>query len=67
MFYFREQRYGVEHAYGPWLAGGDWWNRTRWGHQQWDLVARSLNGSLLYCCVVRNLVQSYWQMVALYD
>jgi protein ImuB len=67
MFYFREQRYGVEHAYGPWLADGDWWNRTRWGQQQWDLVARSQDGSLLYCCVARNLVQNCWQMAALYD
>jgi protein ImuB len=67
MFYFREQRYGVEQAYGPWLAGGDWWNRARWGQQQWDLVARSQNNSLLYCCVVRNLVQNSWQVAALYD
>jgi protein ImuB len=67
MFYFREQRYGVEQAYGPWLAGSDWWNRGRWGQQQWDLVARSPNGSLLYCCVVRDFVKNCWQMGALYD
>lgn len=67
LFYFREQRYGVEQAYGPWLACGEWWNRARWEQQQWDLVARSQNNSLLNCCVVRNLVQNCWQMVAFYD
>jgi protein ImuB len=25
-FFFRERRYAVERAYGPWLTGGDWWS-----------------------------------------
>ena len=41
MFIFRERRYAVERAYGPWLAGGEWWGATLWGCEQWDLVARS--------------------------
>ena len=67
MFFFREQRYAVEHVYGPWLAGGEWWNQTLWGMEQWDLVARAQDGSMLCCCMMRDLMQNHWQMAALYD
>jgi protein ImuB len=66
-FFFREVRYTVERAYGPWLASGQWWNQHKWRLQQWDLVARSHHGSTLCCCLVRDLTQSHWQMVGLYD
>lgn len=66
-FVFRERRYSVEHAYGPWMAGGEWWNSTLWGWEQWDLVARSQDGAMLCCCLVRDLMQDLWQIVALYD
>jgi protein ImuB len=66
-FFFREKRYRVEHAYGPWQASGDWWNPTLWGHEQWDLIARSHEDSLLCCCLAHDLTQNLWQMVALYD
>jgi protein ImuB len=66
-FYFREKHYGVEHAYGPWLSNGDWWNPTLWGFEQWDVVARSRDGALLYGCLVRDLIQNCWQMAGLYD
>jgi protein ImuB len=66
-FYFREQRYTVEHAYGPWLAGGEWWNQARWGCEQWDLVARAQDDSMLCCYIMRDLMHNQWQMVALYD
>jgi protein ImuB len=66
-FYFREKHYGVEHAYGPWLSNGDWWNPTLWGFEQWDVVARSRDGVLLYGCLVRDLIQNCWQMAGLYD
>jgi protein ImuB len=64
---YRQGMYVVEHAYGPWLAEGDWWNQTLWGFEQWDLVARAQDGSLLCCCVIRDLMQGEWQMAALYD
>ena len=67
MFFFRERRYTVERAYGPWLTGGDWWNRTLWGLEQWDLVARAHDGSMICCCMTRDLMQNLWQMAALYD
>jgi protein ImuB len=67
IFFFRKERYTVEHSYGPWLAEGDWWNQTLWGWEQWDLVARAEDGSLLSCCMMRDLLHDQWQMAALYD
>ena len=67
IFFFRDRRYAVEHAYGPWVVGGDWWAQTLWGCEQWDLVARSQDGSILCCCMMRDLLENKWQMAALYD
>jgi protein ImuB len=67
LFFFRKERYTVEHSYGPWLAEGDWWNQTLWGWEQWDLVARAEDDSLLSCCMMRDLLHDQWQMAALYD
>lgn len=66
-FVFRERRYVVERAYGPWLANGEWWNAESWEGAQWDLVARAYDGTLLCCCAVQQNSQDCWQMVALYD
>lgn len=66
-FVFRDKRYIVERIYGPWQTGGDWWNPTLWGLEQWDLVARAQDSALLSCCLVRDLMQDRWQMAALYD
>jgi protein ImuB len=67
MFSFRARRFDVEHAYGPWLACGDWWNRTLWGAEEWDLIARAADGVLLCCCMIRDLLRDEWQVTALYD
>ncbi len=66
-FYFRGQKFDVDRAYGPWLAGGDWWQPTLWGHEQWDIVARAGGNSLLCCCMVHDRMHGGWQMAALYD
>jgi protein ImuB len=66
-FVFREKRYTVEHAYGPWASGGDWWKPTLWSIEQWDLVARAHDASWLCCCLTRDLTQEHWQVEALYD
>jgi protein ImuB len=66
-FTFRERRYEVERAYGPWGMSGDWWNPSLWGAEQWDLIARAADGELLCCCMVRDLMRQAWVMVALYD
>ncbi len=66
-FVFREKRYTVEHAYGPWSSAGDWWNPTLWSLEQWDLVARGHDTTSLCCCLTRDLMQDRWQIEALYD
>jgi protein ImuB len=66
-FVFRDCKYEVEHAYGPWLAEGDWWNRQTWALEQWDLIGRSSDGAMLCCCLVRDLKEQSWQVVTLYD
>jgi len=66
-FVFRDCRYEVEYAYGPWLAEGDWWNRQTWALEQWDLIGRSSDGGMLCCCLVRDVKEQSWQVVTLYD
>jgi protein ImuB len=66
-FFFRERRYKVEHAYGPWTVSGDWWNPTLWEFEQWDLVARDQDGAMLCCCMMCDVIENHWQMAALYD
>jgi protein ImuB len=66
-FVFREQRYIVDRAYGPWLTSGAWWNQTLWGWEQWDLVAHAHNSTSLCCCVLRDLARDRWEMAVLYD
>jgi len=66
-FVFRDRRYTVERVYGPWLTGGEWWNSTLWGCEQWDLVASAQDGAMLCCCLIRDLLREQWQMVGLYD
>ena len=66
-FLFRDRRYSVERAYGPWLTSGEWWSATLWGCEQWDVVARAHDGATFCGCLVRDLLRQQWQMVALYD
>jgi len=66
-FFFRERKYEVERAYGPWLSSGDWWKPSLWGYEQWDLVAHAHAGAILCCCVLRDVLRNKWQMVGLYD
>jgi protein ImuB len=70
-FIFREKRFTVERAYGPWSSGGDWWRPTLWSLEQWDLVAKSDDAAnqatWLCCCLTRDLTQDHWQVEALYD
>lgn len=66
-FVFRELRYAVEEAYGPWVTAGEWWSPSLWECEQWDLAARSQEGATLCCCLIRDLLRNQWQMAALYD
>jgi protein ImuB len=67
IFTFRDKRYQVEQAYGPWIECGDWWNETVWKFEQWDLIARSQDDSVLCCCMAKDLLQNRWHVVLLYD
>jgi protein ImuB len=66
-FTFRQRRYDVERAYGPWTTSGEWWNPMLWHGEQWDLIARSEDGTMLSCCLSRDAAQNIYQIVALYD
>jgi protein ImuB len=70
-FIFREMRYNVVRAYGPWTSGGDWWKPTLWSLKQWDLVARADHAAdqatWLCCCLIHDFTQDRWQVEALYD
>jgi protein ImuB len=66
-FFFREQRFTVEHTYGPWLARGEWWSEMLWQMEQWDVIARATNGDMICCCIARDVSHNQWQVVALYD
>jgi protein ImuB len=66
-FSFRDKRYAVERVYGPWLASGEWWSPSLWELEEWDVIARSQQGELLYCCLVRDITGNLWHMAALYD
>jgi len=66
-FFFRGQRYGMERAYGPWRAGGEWWSAELWNREEWDLIARANDGPTLAGCMVHDLTENVWQLVALYD
>src|SRR5580704_6207899 len=66
-FVFREKRYTVERAYGPWASAGDWWKPTLCSLVQWDLVVKGHYSTSLCCCLTRDLIQERWQIEALYD
>lgn len=66
-FSYLGQRYRVVHSYGPWLVGGEWWSERTWGQEQWDLIARGDDDTMLYCCVLRNFVRNEWCVAGLYD
>lgn len=66
-FFFRDRRYSVERAYGPWQTSGEWWSATLWGAEQWDIVARAHDGAAFCGCLVRDLLRDQWQMAGLYD
>lgn len=66
-FFFRQRRYSIEHAYGPWLTNSEWWSATRWGCEQWDLVACAPDGAMLCGCLIHDVLRDQWQMAGLYD
>ncbi|HEX4037424.1 MAG TPA: DNA polymerase Y family protein [Acidobacteriaceae bacterium] len=71
-FVFRNQRYTVERAWGPWFFSGNWWGIQCWSIEKWDLVARSIrDGAMLSCAIARNPLRpatmNEWRAEELYD
>jgi protein ImuB len=74
-FVFRNQRYTVERAWGPWFFSGNWWGIECWSIEKWDLVARSDAGAMISCAIARNPMRptnlpqqiSDWRIEELYD
>ncbi|MFP5230614.1 MAG: DNA polymerase Y family protein, partial [Acidobacteriota bacterium] len=71
-FVFRNQRYTVERAWGPWFFSGNWWGIECWSIEKWDLVARSdHDGAILSCAIARNPLRpatlNDWRLEELYD
>lgn len=65
--HFRSRSYLLEKAYGPWLKGGDWWNETIWGDEQWDVVGRAADNAVLVCRLSHDFVRKDWRVAGLYD
>ena len=66
-FLFRNRRYSIERAYGPWAVSGEWWSATLWRYEQWDFVARVQGGSTCCGCLVHDLLRDQWHLNGMYD
>ena len=65
--YFRSRCYVVEKLYGPWLKGGDWWNESIWGNEQWDVVGKTWDSVILVCRLSHDFILKDWRVAGLYD
>lgn len=65
--FFRSRCYVAETVYGPWLKGGDWWNESIWGNEQWDVVGRTIDNVLLVCRLTHDFILKAWYVAGLYD
>ena len=70
-FVFRNQRYTIERAWGPWFFSGNWWGIECWSIEKWDLIAHSdLDGAMISCAIARNPLRptrNDWRLEVLYD
>jgi protein ImuB len=70
-FIFRNQRYTVERAWGPWFFSGNWWGIECWSIEKWDLIARSDSNETISCAIARNPLRhatlNDWRLEELYD
>jgi protein ImuB len=66
-FVFRNQRYTVERAWGPWFFSGNWWGIECWSMEKWDLVAHSDSGMMISCAIARHPMREEWCLEELYD
>ncbi len=64
---FRSRWYVLEKVYGPWLKGGDWWNESIWGNEQWDVVGKTDDSARLVCRLSYDFIHKDWHVAGLYD
>ncbi len=65
--YFRKRCYIVEQVYGPWLKGGDWWNESIWGNEQWDVIGKAGDDVRIACRLSHDFIVNDWRVAGLYD
>ena len=65
--YFRSRCYIVQTIYGPWLKGGDWWNESIWGNEQWDVIGKTADSASLACRLSHDFILKDWRVAGLYD
>ncbi|HTB97731.1 MAG TPA: DNA polymerase Y family protein [Terracidiphilus sp.] len=66
-FRYRNCRYAVASAYGPWKSAGAWWSTDSWNAEEWDILAQTENSVPVTCLLVHHPEQHRWQLEALYD
>jgi protein ImuB len=51
---------------GPWRSSGDWWERTPWARDEWDIAVQTSGGVVLYR-LVHDLLEGNWFVEGTYD
>jgi protein ImuB len=50
---------------GPWKLSGNWWDRTRWETNEWDIALD--NGGIYRIAQRGTTLQDQWEVVGVYD
>jgi protein ImuB len=50
-------------AAGPWQSSGEWWTRSRWATDEWDIALE--NGAVY--CLSRDMSRQQWFLRGVYD
>ncbi|HEY1271751.1 MAG TPA: hypothetical protein VGF08_07185, partial [Terriglobales bacterium] len=51
---------------GPWRSSGDWWERSAWARDEWDIAVQAEAGVVLYR-LVHDLLSGKWMLEGTYD
>jgi protein ImuB len=49
------------------LKGGDWWNESIWGNEQWDVIGKTSDDASLACRLSHDFILKDWRVTGLYD
>ena len=56
----------VLHRAGPWRTTGDWWSKTSWARDEWDVAISSTSEQGIYR-IYRDLQSGTWFVDGVYD